>query len=130
MLSQLNAFFCKCLPLDTSGTFSSLGLFFYLMLYSTKVAFFLHLVYFYSVLAKLFLSEQKWNLYITFVLFYSPNTQFLTHICLFALEIKWNLFVTCSTLPKMNPSGTCTSLGSKSTWISLNKLFISSFQFT
>ena len=95
----------------------------YLFHFSNLSGIFLHLAYFYFALAKLFLSEQKWNLSITFVLFYSPNTQFLTHICLFTLEIKWNLFITCSALPNMNLSGTCSSLGSKLTWISLNKLF-------
>ena len=90
--------------LDLSGTFPSLSLFLSIALFWTKVVPFYHFVYFlFNVLSKLFLSEQKWNLSITFVLFYSPNIHFLSHICLFALEIKWNLFVTCSTLPNYEP---------------------------
>ena len=88
--------------------------FFYFMRYLTTVAFFLHLVYFYPALAKLFLSEQKGNLSITFAFFYLPNIHFLSHICLFVLDIKWNLSITCSTLPNMNLSGTCPALGSNS----------------
>ena len=53
-----------------------------------------------------------------------PNIHFLSHICLFASKTKWNLCITCSRLPNMNPSGTCPSLGSKSTWISILCLFL------
>ena len=110
---------------NLSGIYPSLSLFLTFVRYIIKVAIFFLTLYMFlhCTLFTVSLCDQKQNLSITFVLYYPLNIPCLTHMCLYILEIKWDLPFTCAILPNMNLSGTCPSLGSNLTWVSIKKLF-------